>query len=247
MFLADLLMLLSLLIGTILYSCVHLSPLLNMICNTPILLLWTVGLALVTWNMYGALGRSCTINNWGNADGIAICNQYKALYAFSIIGWLCQVALIVLDVRARRNQSALGRYNKMGEAQDLKLDPLDHSRNSSVHNIPLGAGMDAASQRLQEREQQQQVPQGPLQRALTRASSFYSVAPSRAPTYTSQPRRQDVYQDAPYQSTSTQNVYQAYNPNPRFESSQFASTTNGASYAGYQPQAAQYDNYYERR
>jgi len=243
MLLADAVLLLSLMVGTVLYFCVHLSPLLNMIMNIPILLLWTVGLGLLIWNMYGTLGHSCTAANWGNEDGIMICHQYKAFFAFVVIGWLCQIALIILDVRARRTQSALGRYNKMRDSQDLKMDPL-HSRESSVHDLPMGTGLDGAAQRMHSQQDQQQmgfVQRTESRRVPSRQSSFYSTA---APTYTTEP----TYQNTPY--TSNQDGYQAYNPTPRFDPAYSAGhNVHSMQDFGYQApaQQTQYDNYYSRR
>lgn len=214
-------------------------------------------MALFIWNAYGTLGHTCNISNWGNEDGISTCQKLKGLFSFVVIGWLCQIALIVLDVRARRNQSAQGRYDKMRESTDLKMDPL-HSRDSSVHNLALGAGLDAASQRLQHEEQQPPIQQTQLQRALTRASSFYSQAPSQAPTYqtqppmygSQQPRRQDVYQESS-EYTPMQTSYQAYNPNTsnaRFDPGYSTSHSVSMNDFGYgrQPASAPYDNYYGR-
>lgn len=241
MLLAVILLMLSLLIGTLLYFCIHLSPLINMIFNIPILLLWTVGMGLMIWNMYGTLGHSCSINNWGNDDGVMICNQYKAMFAFVVIGWLCQIALIVLDVRARRHQSALGKYNKMRDSQDfnLKVDPM-HSRESSVHDLPMGAGLDGAAQRLHQHDSQ--APQSDFARpAPSRQESFYSTA---APTYTTQPQ----YQDAPYGGNSNSSGYQAYNPNPQFDPA-YTGGHNVHSMQDFRnPGTAPptYDNYYGR-
>lgn len=240
MLLAVILLMLSLLIGTILYFCVHLSPLINMIFNIPILLLWTVGMGLMIWNMYGTLGHTCTTANWGNNDGVSICQQYKALFSFVVIGWLCQIALIVLDVRARRSQSALGKYGKMRDSQDfnMKMDPL-HSRESSVHDLPMGAGLDGAAQRLHQQDGQA-AQRDPAQPALSRQSSFYSTA---APTYTSQAQ----YQDASYGGNG--NGYQAYNPTPRFDPA-YSGGHNVHSMQDFRHQEpappATYDNYYGR-
>jgi hypothetical protein len=249
MLLADVCMLLSLIIGTLLYFCVHLSPLLNMIVNIPILLLWTVGFGLIIWNMFGALGNSC--DAWGNDDGKKVCHTYKALFSFVVIGWLCQVALIVLDVRARRNQSILGRYNKMNESQqDLKLNALDHSRDSSVnsvHDVPLGTGLDGAAQRMNTQQERPAVERAPSQRSLLRQDSYYSSAPS----YTTQPVYKQTYQDTPYASNQdlpSQPVYQAYNPNTRFEPTYNTGQSFGTNDFSHQapPQQTQYNNYYAR-
>lgn len=242
MLLAQILLLLSLFIGTALYFCVHLSPLINMIFNFPILLLWTAGMGLMIWNMYGTLGHTCSTANWGNEDGVSICNQYKALFTFVVIGWVCQIALLVLDFRARRSQSALGNYNKMRESQDynMKMEPL-HSRDNSVHNLPLGAGLDGAAQRLHHNDSQS--PQrAPSQRAHSPQHSFYSTA---APTYATEPPR---YNESPYGGgTGPQNGgYHAYNPTPQFDPA-YSRGGNIHSMNDFQYQApahTRYDNYY---
>lgn len=133
--------LLSLILTGIIHACFFLSPLFNLAVNLVILVLWTVGLALLTWNMYGTLGHSCSRANWASDDGMMICRTYKALYSFALFGWLAHVALIVLDVRSRRAQTALGRYDRMmssGVAQNVKMDTLDAARGRD------GAGADFA-------------------------------------------------------------------------------------------------------
>jgi hypothetical protein len=229
-----------------------------MIFNIPILLLWTAGMALMIWNMYGTLGHSCTTANWGNSDGVMICNQYKALFSFVIIAWLCQIALIVLDVRARRSQAALGKYDKMRESQEfnLKMDPL-HNRDDSVHSLPLGAGFDGAAQRINQHEAQP-LRREPSQQGPTRQDSFYSTA---APTYTTEPLQrqysyepqqhtQQSYHDTPYGgSTGYQSgQYQAYNPSSRFDPAYSAGgnmhSMNDFQYQAQAPAHTRYDNYY---
>lgn len=135
--------LLSLVLTGIIHACFFLSPLFNLTVNIVILLLWTVGLALLTWNMYGTLGHSCSRANWASDDGIMICRTYKALYSFALFGWLTHVALIVLDVRSRRAQTAQGRYDRMmssGPAQNVKMDTLDAARGRDGAGNGTGAG-----------------------------------------------------------------------------------------------------------
>lgn len=94
-----------------------------------------MGLGLLAYGTYGTLSHSCTKVNWGNDDGIMICQQYKALFSFVLFAAISQVALIILDVRARFAQSRSGRYAKM---DDIKMEPFDstHNLNSSVHDVP---------------------------------------------------------------------------------------------------------------
>ncbi|KAK5452861.1 hypothetical protein LTS15_007009 [Exophiala xenobiotica] len=139
--LSTLLSLFALLVTTLVYSCAFLNPLVNLCSNILILLVWTVGLALLTWNMYGALGHSCSRSNWASDDGMMVCRTYKALYSFGVFGWLAQIALVVLDIRSRRRQTALGRYNKMdpteASTRDVKLDNLNNldDRNSPTSSL----------------------------------------------------------------------------------------------------------------
>ena len=110
-----------------------------MFVSIPIVLLWTVGFGLLVYNMYGTLSHSCNKTNWANSDGMTVCGQYKAFFAFMVIGWLCLVALVIVDVRARKNRS-FARYDKMdkqGDA-DVKLTSLENSRNASTNDIPYG-------------------------------------------------------------------------------------------------------------
>ncbi|ETI19338.1 hypothetical protein G647_09170 [Cladophialophora carrionii CBS 160.54] len=132
---STLLSLLSLFVTGILYTCFFLSPLFSLILNVTILILYIVGYGLLTWNIYGTLGHTCSRANWASDDGMMICRTYKAFYAFELFGVLAQIALIVLDVRSRHAQTKLGRYNKMADAAakggaDVKLDDL-HSRSLS--------------------------------------------------------------------------------------------------------------------
>ncbi|KAK5321261.1 hypothetical protein LTR93_006504 [Exophiala xenobiotica] len=158
--LATLLSLLALLVTTLVYSCAFLNPLVNLFSNVLILLVWTVGLALLTYNMYGALGHSCSRSNWANDDGMMVCRTYKALYSFGVFGWLAQIALIVLDIRSRRRQTALGRYNKMDLSEaatttnrDVKLDNLNN--NLDDRNSPTSSSLHSHSQTYPYSSQQQ--------------------------------------------------------------------------------------------
>ncbi|KAJ4503629.1 hypothetical protein HRR78_003976 [Exophiala dermatitidis] len=74
---------------------------------------------------------------------MSICRIYKALYSFAIFGWLAQVALVILDIRSRRAQTALGKYDKMTgqyenqkllDNSDLKLDSLHRSTETPNGN-----------------------------------------------------------------------------------------------------------------
>ncbi|OAL38621.1 hypothetical protein AYO20_02271 [Fonsecaea nubica] len=131
---SSVLSLISLFLTSLVYTCFFLSPLLNLILNVTVFIVWLVGYCLLTWNMYGTLGHSCSRANWASDDGMMICRIYKALYSFEVFGLLAQIALIVLDVRTRRAETKLGKYNQMGAdaargGAEVKLDDLN--RNSA--------------------------------------------------------------------------------------------------------------------
>lgn len=117
-----------------------------MLLNIPLLLVWIVGLGLLSWGIYGTLSHSCTKINWGNDDGIMICQEYKALFSFVVFGTISQVAMVVLDVRARIEQTRSGKYVKM---DDVKLEPYDstHSHSNSVHDVPYNGQTNDATHR----------------------------------------------------------------------------------------------------
>lgn len=137
---ASFLTVIALVLTFIIHVCAWLSPLFNMILNIPILILWTTGFILLVWNMYGTLAHSCSKANWASSEGMMICRIYKALFSFVVIGLLSQVALVVLDIRSRRKQIALGRYDRM-QGTELKMDPLAPDAGLSHHDpheVPYG-------------------------------------------------------------------------------------------------------------
>jgi hypothetical protein len=118
------------------------SPLIALILNIPILILWFAGLILLGWNMTGAFGHACSAANWGSNDGIMICQTYKALFAFTVIGLLSLIAGIVLSVRERSRQRRGGAYDHMadGKEWDVKMDTLSDHPNSNLNSPPIAHG-----------------------------------------------------------------------------------------------------------
>lgn len=102
-----------------------------------------------------------------------ICQQYKALFSFVVFGAISQIAMIVVDFRARMSQTRSGRYAKMRDnTSQVKLEPYNsthagtggHSQQSSVHDLPY---TDAS----QQYRDQEEVGWRPGQRTNTFASS----------------------------------------------------------------------------
>ena len=97
-------------------------------------------MGLMGWNLYGTLAHGCTIDNWGNEDGTKVCQEYKLMFAFVVFGTISQIAMIVVDVRARMAQTRSGRYSKMMDSTStVKLEPYNTTTattaNNSVHDV----------------------------------------------------------------------------------------------------------------
>ena len=140
---------LTLLLTTAIYSCAFLSPLFNLILNIPLALVWIVGFSLLTWNTYGTLTHSCTKGNWESDDGMMICRCYKANFSFVIIGLISHIAMVIVDIRARRNQTALGKYEQMDKTRGDKRESdanwaAGEDRHASYHDsVPYGVDLDS--------------------------------------------------------------------------------------------------------
>lgn len=183
MVVATLITFVNLLVSYIFFCCGRLSPLFNMIVSVPVLLFWTVATGLLIYNMYGTLGRSCSRANWATDDGMMVCHSYKAFFAFVVIGWVCQVALLVVDIRAKRTESATGKYNKMEDDRDVKLASLENSRSNSVHDIPYGVQVDEYRDRANSAGSQSASryasPYGAQRTQLHRVDDFFYQSPEQ--------------------------------------------------------------------
>jgi hypothetical protein len=117
---------------TLALNCCHvLSPLLNLIINIILLLLWVVGLSLLGWNMSGTLGHVCNASNWGSDAGIMVCRLYKALFTFTLFGAISAIAMVTLDLKVRKKQTSLGKYNPMRDS-GYSLKPVQEAFSSGA-------------------------------------------------------------------------------------------------------------------
>lgn len=132
---ASLFTLCALTLTFLIHVCGTLSPMFNLVINAPLTILWTIGIGLLGWNIYGTLGHVCDTTSWGSSRGIMICQVYKALFAFTVIALCASVASVILDLRVRSSQTRLGKYDQMGDGKDvdLKMDTFGSSTG-------LGAG-----------------------------------------------------------------------------------------------------------
>lgn len=96
---------------------------------------------MLAWNIYGTLKHSCTISNWGNNDGVLVCQEFKALFSFVVFGTLAQIAMVIVDFRALKAQRRGGRYENLRDStSEVKLLPYSsthaHSNSDSIHDAP---------------------------------------------------------------------------------------------------------------
>ena len=108
--------------------------------NGLLLILWSVGLGILSYNMAHTILTACSTEYWANSTGMNVCRMYKALFAFTVSGCASYVSAVALDVIVRRRQTRLGAYGLAttgfapGEdSMEAKLtDPRDDS-NSGIH------------------------------------------------------------------------------------------------------------------
>lgn len=98
--------------------------------NIFLTILWALSLGLIGWSMAGSITTACTTSVWGNSAGITACRSYKALFVFTITGFVSHVAATWLDIIVRRRENRFGKYGAMTSnhalddsgAFDVKMD-----------------------------------------------------------------------------------------------------------------------------
>ncbi|KAL9110482.1 MAG: hypothetical protein Q9227_005026 [Pyrenula ochraceoflavens] len=98
-----------------------LSPRLNLGLNALILVLWTISLGLSSWNMSGTLGDKCDSKHWETGAGVMVCRLFKALFAFTVMGFVCGAAAVFLDFKVYRRNISRGMYGNMLGGGSAKL------------------------------------------------------------------------------------------------------------------------------
>jgi len=133
------------------HSCGVLSPLLSLTVQIPGLILWIIAFSLLTYDIYGTLAHACSVANWGNSTGVTVCSVYKTFFSVTLFALLSQIALIVLDVRARREQTRQGVYDRMqgGSKDSFKMDTFESTtREITVSDTPYGVDHDSQNQSI---------------------------------------------------------------------------------------------------
>ncbi|SMQ49685.1 unnamed protein product [Zymoseptoria tritici ST99CH_3D7] len=101
---------LALIFTIVLHCCIGLNPRLNLALNGFLLILWTLSWSLLTWFMSPTLANACDVEHWTEDMGIMVCRIYKALFTFTLIGFLSTLAAFILDIYVHRNQTRRGVY-----------------------------------------------------------------------------------------------------------------------------------------
>ncbi|KAK5108434.1 hypothetical protein LTR62_008321 [Meristemomyces frigidus] len=109
----------ALLFTITLHCFIGLNPRLNIAINGFLLICWALSWALLTYYMSGTLANVCDKAHWHEATGIMVCRIYKALFSFTLLGFLSTAAALGLDLYVRRQQTKRGVY---------RLQDLDNKR-----------------------------------------------------------------------------------------------------------------------
>ncbi|PSN75168.1 hypothetical protein BS50DRAFT_567884 [Corynespora cassiicola Philippines] len=84
-----------------------------MVLNSLLLLLWSVAFALLSWWSAGTLRHVCNKDNWDTTTGITVCREYKALFSFSLFGFVSTLLALVLDVHTMRGATRRGKFTQL--------------------------------------------------------------------------------------------------------------------------------------
>ncbi|KAJ5634483.1 hypothetical protein N7528_002325 [Penicillium herquei] len=109
-----------------------LSTILSMVMNAICLVIWAIGLGLMSYNVAHTILTSCSTQYWGNSTGERVCELYKAVFAFTVLATASYIASIALDGVVRRRQNRFGVYGLAGPAEDNMELKLAGSRNEST-------------------------------------------------------------------------------------------------------------------
>lgn len=130
-----------------------LSPRLNIVLNSTLLCLWTMGFGMLSYFMSPTLGHYCNTATWENEAGVMVCRIYKALFTFTLVGLyvsffspnpssdqefmsmsvhetmtdinrLSTLAALALDIHIHRLSARFGRHTR--------LDNLDQKRRNTA-------------------------------------------------------------------------------------------------------------------
>jgi len=110
---ASLLTLICLIGSAVVYACFGLAPLVSLIVNAVLFIMWCPGFGFLWYYSRGTLSHVCNRLNWVGPTGIMVCRIYKALFAFSMLGFATTLAALLLDIVIWRKTTSRGKYKQM--------------------------------------------------------------------------------------------------------------------------------------
>lgn len=110
----SLLTLLTLTLTIALHTLHGLNPTLNLTLNTLLALLWGPSFALLSWWSASTLSSACAKTDWESDTGARVCQTYKALFSFALLGVVGTLAALGLDVHVLRRSERRGRFVSLG-------------------------------------------------------------------------------------------------------------------------------------
>lgn len=109
-----------------------LSPRLNLLLNSILLVLWSIGFGLLSYWMSGTLKHHCDVLSWHDETGIMVCRIYKTLFTFSLLGFISTIAATTLDVHIHRLSTRFGRHMRLDNLDQKPLAPTSRGPYSDA-------------------------------------------------------------------------------------------------------------------
>ncbi|PPJ53650.1 hypothetical protein CBER1_00799 [Cercospora berteroae] len=125
---ASLFSIVALLVTIVLHCCFGLNPRFNLAINGFLLVVWAISWSLLTWFMSGTLANMCDVQHWHEDVGIMVCRIYKALFTFTLLGFISTIAAFLLDIWVHRKNTSRGMYT---------LQELDHKNRPNAVRGPF--------------------------------------------------------------------------------------------------------------
>ncbi|CAE7212775.1 hypothetical protein P3342_012435 [Pyrenophora teres f. teres] len=138
----SILTMLSLLITILLHFYHGLNPILNVVLNAALTLLWSLGFVLLAWWCRGTLAHVCNTNNWESDTGVSVCRMYKALFSFALLGLVMTLAALALDIRVMRRARVRGVFEPVdtrGGGAGKEGEAMGGEREMELCENPMAA------------------------------------------------------------------------------------------------------------
>ncbi|KAI5778186.1 hypothetical protein EDC01DRAFT_377428 [Geopyxis carbonaria] len=141
---------LNITVSSFFICCCGLSPLYMLIVDALLAVFWAVGFGMLVKAMGTTTTQTCSTTNWGNADGVRICNMYKVLVAFSFLAMFSFFCSFVFAVTIRKREDTTGSYRYQpteNPAINLHSRPASYA---STHGLTAN-NIDSTRQSISER------------------------------------------------------------------------------------------------